>query len=294
MIKLTPKMLRGLIRESLGTNYPGASLSDPYAARPPSGIERCLNCGHAAWMHDEPGEPVKRDPTPEEAAQGFEYGLDDVWMCRCGMRCKGLRLPMGESRRALAEARPPMTGRGWGGEFHRDAVEYPEKKEGSISKGKEAMEADVQEEIDEMRDSPEFQDLDAFMAFKLDDEEFTYNFIELQALARNVASRRVGRRVEGADKRDLDQVRTTLEGEMGFKYVPRERMKQVRGATSNPNGTSPYAGMGGGGSGFGNNEFRGGGGFTSFGGGPGAIGGGYEWDPNDPKNLGMGAKRRKK
>ena len=209
-----------------------------------------------------------------------------------------IRQTIAESRgrpdfKTMNEARPPTSGRGWNGEYHRDDVEFPEERKGSIALGKAGMESAVQEEIDELRAAPEFTDLDAFMAFKLDNEEFSYNFVELQALARNVASRRVGHAVNGADQRDIDQVRKTLENEVGFKYVPREPVKQVRGATSNPNGTSPYAGMGGGGSGFASNTFRGAGEFTSFGGGPGAIGGGYEWDANDPKNLGMGAKKRR-
>jgi len=164
---------------------------------------------------------------------------------------------------------------------------------GSVAKGLVGMESAIAEEIDELRSSPEFRDLDSFISYKLDNDEVTYNFIELQALARNMASKRVGRKVDGADKLDIDGVRNDLEKEMGFKYIPREPIKQVRGTSSPAHGTSPFAGMGGGGSGFGTDFGTPHvGGFTGFGGGPGAIGGKYDWDPNDPKNLGMGAKKR--
>ena len=178
--------------------------------------------------------------------------------------------------------------------WERDPLAYdkPEKGEGSREKGQAATISDIEDDIDAMRAAPEFKDVDAFMAMKLDDEDFVYNFMELQALARNAAARRTGdRRVAVASKSDIDAVRKTLEDELGFKYVPREPARDVRGATSNSHGTHPFAGSGGGGSGF-SSDREGGGGFTSFGGGPGAVGGGYAWDPNDKKNLSMGSRRR--
>lgn len=173
-----------------------------------------------------------------------------------------------------------------------DAYDRPEKGEGSLAAGREAAISEIEDEINAMRQSPDFADVDAFMAMKLDSDDFTYDFKELQALARNAAQRRArGRPVTVANKHDITDIRKALEDDMGFKFVPREPPKDVRGSSSNSHGTHPFAGMGGGGSGF-SSDREGGGGFTSFGGGPGAVGGGYAWDPNDRKNLSMGARRR--
>lgn len=167
-----------------------------------------------------------------------------------------------------------------------------EPMKGSIAKGHESQENETHEEIEELRTTPEFKDVDSFSAMKLDNDEFSYNFTELQALARNAAAKRTGNKgVTMPSQQDIASVRAALEGAMGFKYVPRPPVKDVRGARSNAHGTHPFAGSGGGGSGFGSD--RGGGTFTSFGGGPGAVGGDYEWKADDPKNLGMGAKRKK-
>lgn len=156
----------------------------------------------------------------------------------------------------------------------------------------EAIEDELEEQIEEMQGMPEFKTVDAFIEMKLDNDDLAYSFIELQALARNTSKSRLkDKRVTEASPEDISAVRNTLEKEMGFKYVGRQPVKQTRGFKSNSHGTSPWAGTGGGGSGFGS-DFHGST-FTSFGGGPGAIGGGYKWDANDPKNLGMGAKRKK-
>lgn len=77
---------------------------------------------------------------------------------------------------------------------------------------------------------------------------------------------------------------------IGLKFVPREPVKFVRGSMSSAHGSHPFAGSGGGGSGF--SSDRSGPGFTSYGGGPGAVGGGYEWRADDPRNLSMGSKRK--
>jgi curved DNA-binding protein CbpA len=167
-----------------------------------------------------------------------------------------------------------------------------EPSSGSVKAGHEAQENETQDEIEELRHTPEFRDTDAFVAMKLDNDEFSYTFVELQALARNATAQRTGNRdVTVPSQTDVTRVRATLEGEIGFKYVPRQPIKDVRGARSNAHGTHPFAGSGGGGSGFGS-DFNGGT-FTSFGGGPGAVGGGYEWKADDPRNLGMSAKRKK-
>ena len=158
---------------------------------------------------------------------------------------------------------------------------------------KEALEKNVDDEVEELRTLPEYADVDSFATFKLENDDYEFSVVELHALARNITqSRMKGKRhIETASPSDVAAVRQTLEKEMGFKYVVRSNLKQTRGFTSPAHGTNRWAGMGGGGSGFGS-DF-GGSTFTSFGGGPGAMGGGYDWDANDPKNLGMGAKKKR-
>lgn len=159
---------------------------------------------------------------------------------------------------------------------------------GSVERASTARQEELDDQIEELRDMPEFSDLNEFMNSKLDDDDLSFNFIELQALARNAASDRIGKRVEQASQSDTQKVRHELET-VGFKFINREPPRNVRGATSNPNGTSPFAGMAGG-TGIGSDMS--GPSFASFGGGPGAIGAGVPWDANDSKNLRMSPKRR--
>lgn len=155
---------------------------------------------------------------------------------------------------------------------------------------REVMEPELEEQVEELRLDPAFQSIDEFMAYKIDDEDYDYNYIELQALGRNLTAQRTGRDdVVVAAKVDLDEVKLALH-EMGFKFIGRQPIRQGRGFLKGAHGTHPYAGSGAGGSGFGS-DFSGPTG-TSFGGGPGAIGGGYKWDKNDPRNLGMGSKKK--
>lgn len=127
------------------------------------------------------------------------------------------------------------------------------------------------------------------MNFKMENEEYEFTTVELQALAKNIASARLGYDVDRVGSTDVKQVKDELVG-FGFKFIPRGAAKATRGHKSSAHGTHPFAGAGGGGSGFGS-DF-GGGTFTSFGGGPGAMGGEYKWDKNDSKNLPMGSKRK--
>lgn len=158
---------------------------------------------------------------------------------------------------------------------------------------KEALEPDIQEQIDELRTLPEYKTVEAFIEDRLDEENYEFTFLDLQALAFNLTAKKLRlpmSQVSEPDTAIVASVKNQLI-ELGFKFVPRKVVKNVRGVSSNPHGTHPFAGSGGGGSGFGSD--RSGPSFTSFGGGPGAIGGGYKWDANDPKNLAMNAKRRK-
>jgi len=168
------------------------------------------------------------------------------------------------------------------------------KRTGSAEKAQARAAEDAEDEFEELCSYPEFQDLDAFAASKLDDEDYTYTTTEMLALARNAARKRLrNSAITNPTPQDIAHVRKVLEGEIGLKYVPREPVRNVRGATSNPHGTHPFAGSGGGGSGFGT-DFEGAWSAPGFGGGPGAMGGKSEWKPNDPKNLPMGARRKVK
>lgn len=166
-----------------------------------------------------------------------------------------------------------------------------EPRRGSAEKASGHASSELEDQIEDLRSLPEFVDIDSFMNLKLEDDDLTFSFVELQALARNAASQRLGHKVDVAGQGDIKSIRSVLEKDMGFRLIVREPVRNIRGATSNPNGTHPFAGSGGGGSGFSSSR-DGGGGFTSFGGGPGAIGSGTAWDPNDSKNLRMGARKR--
>ena len=133
---------------------------------------------------------------------------------------------------------------------------------------REVLEKDVEAQIEKLQGEPEFASVEKFIESKLDDDDYSYNFIELQALARNIdqstkMSKRL--RVGDASLKTVDVVRAQLDG-MGFKFVGRETVKKTRGFTSSVHGTSPFAGMAGG-SGIGDGGLR-------IGGGPGAMGGG--------------------
>jgi len=145
------------------------------------------------------------------------------------------------------------------------------------------------EEIAELSTMPEFQDVNSFISTKLENEEYEFTAVELQALAKNVDSSRLGYEVDRPGSTIVKQVKSDLV-DMGFNFIVRGIAKATRGHKSSAHGTHPFAGSGGGGSGFGS-DFEGGT-FTSFGGGPGAMGGGYKWNKDDPKNLPMGSKRK--
>lgn len=156
----------------------------------------------------------------------------------------------------------------------------------------ETLEDSVESEIEELRGQPEFKSITSFIEDRLESDVFEYNFMEMHALARNMTQAAIGKKykITAASTASLDEVKREL-NDMGFKFIGRQIPRKTRGFKSNPHGTHPFAGSGGGGSGFGSD--RSGTTFTSYGGGPGAVGGGYAWDPNDSRNLGMGAKKRR-
>lgn len=133
---------------------------------------------------------------------------------------------------------------------------------------REVLEGDVEAQIEELQGEPEFADLEAFVAMKLDNDETSYNFVELQALARNIDAAKIvdkKRKISSASPATTSMVRDELDG-YGLKFIGREAIKATRGFTSSTHGTSPFAGMSGG-SGIGDGGLR-------MGGGPGAMGSG--------------------
>jgi hypothetical protein len=147
--------------------------------------------------------------------------------------------------------------------------------------------------IDEMIKQPEFKDVDSFVNYKLDNEEFEFSTQELQALVHNTEKKRLGYNVSSVSSGATSNLRSILVNDYGFKFVPRAPVKFSRGGMASSHGTNPYAGMGGGGSGAGSEMSKHVGGFHGMGGGPGAMGGGYNWDKDDKRNLPMGAAKKK-
>ncbi len=151
----------------------------------------------------------------------------------------------------------------------------------------EAFEDDVEALVGE----PEFKNVETFVAAKLDNDEYSFNAVELQALARRADEEKLGHDVGLASPLTTKSIKQSLVDDFGFKFDPRQPAKHFRGGMSSSHGSHPFAGSGGGGSGFGS-DF-GGGTFTSYGGGPGAMGSGEAWEKDSKKNLRMGAGKRK-
>lgn len=140
---------------------------------------------------------------------------------------------------------------------------------------------DFNDAVEEMMKQPEMKSLESFAEFKFDNEEETFDTLELQALARNLFLQDTKGIKKGqvatAPSQYRDKVKTELAG-YGLKFVPRDKIKQVRGVTSPLNGSNRFAGNHGG-SGFEN----------SFNRTPSA---GRTFDANDKGALGMGSKKR--
>lgn len=111
---------------------------------------------------------------------------------------------------------------------------------------REVLEDDVEEQIDELREQPEFESIESFVEYKLDNEDYEYDFVELQALARNLTAKERGSKdISVATTKSLDAVKKELAA-VGFKFIGRQPVKKVRGFTSPKHGSSPFAGMAGG------------------------------------------------
>lgn len=157
---------------------------------------------------------------------------------------------------------------------------------------RETLERDVEEQIAELMSEPEYKDLDSLVEFKYDNDETEYNFMELQAVGRNMTKKKLGREhgkhVVTAGQGEVDLIKKTME-EYGIKFIGRQPVKSVRGVTSGKHGSHPFAGnSGGSGMGWGPDGPIG----FGMGGGVGAMGGGTPWRANDPRSLPMGSRRR--
>ena len=145
---------------------------------------------------------------------------------------------------------------------------------------REILEAEVEKEIEELQNDVAFQDVGSFIESKLENEEFDYSFVELQALARNEMHKSIGGKkshVASPSQSVVDRIKDELNG-MGFKFVGREPIRKGRGFTSPSHGKNPFASMSAG---------------SGMGGGPGAMGGGYKWDSSSKRDLSMGAGRKR-
>jgi hypothetical protein len=157
---------------------------------------------------------------------------------------------------------------------------------------RETLERDIEEQIEELMSEPEYKDLDTLISFKYDNDETEYNYMELQAVGRNMTKKKLGKErgdlVVTAGQNEVLLIKKTME-EYGIKFVGRQPVKNVRGVTSSKHGSNPFAGnAGGSGMGWGPDGPAG----FGMGGGVGAMGGGTPWKADDPRNLPMGSRRR--
>jgi hypothetical protein len=141
------------------------------------------------------------------------------------------------------------------------------------------------EKLKELMEMPEYENINAFVEYKIDNEEDYFTTEDLQSLSRvyDFAIRKI------SNAMPPQQLVKNIKNELisyGLKFIPREPTKHIRGALSSAHGSSPYAGFGGGGSGMSS-------GGIGMGGGPGVAGGKYSWDSkNTEKNLPMGSRRK--
>jgi len=147
-----------------------------------------------------------------------------------------------------------------------------------------------QDEVEELMLEPEYSDVETFVNYKFDDEQNSFNAVELQAISRNVDAKRTGinpRDMSAASEGTVKLIKAEIVS-YGLKYEPRKPTKHFRGSMSSGHGKHPFAGAGAGGSG------AMAGGHIGLGRGPGAVGGGERstWSSSDPRSFGMGARKK--
>lgn len=151
---------------------------------------------------------------------------------------------------------------------------------------KETLEHAIEEEVEDLTYEPEFRNIDSFVQYKIDNEEDSFSFIELQALSRSTYRQLPDvPDVALASKRHVDEIKSELMS-YGLNYVPRAPIKNVRGIQSPMHGTCRYKGNC---AGTGTNI----GGWIGIGGGKGSIGGEDAWSARDSRNLPMGSTRKR-
>jgi hypothetical protein len=167
------------------------------------------------------------------------------------------------------------------------APEQKETKKDRIQRGasigdyREVEERHFEESIEDLMNSPEFDSVEAFIEYKLDDENYEVTAKELQALTRKLDLDERG--IVGAlpPATLVSRIKTELT-DLGFTFVAREKVKDFRGSFSAAHGKNRFAGMGGGGSGVSN-------GGIGLGSGPGVVANsGRTIDANDPSSLDYG------
>lgn len=194
----------------------------------------------------------------------------------------------------LSESRRE-TGKPWRGEVSIEQEKELEKADGNkrIKRGggightADLATHQFDSKVSQIRKFPEYETIDDFVEYKVDEEEDSFTTQDLLALALNVDYTERGiENVTSPPGDVVKRVKAALTDEWGFKFRPREPTKHFRGAMSNAHGASVWANQGGGGSGFSS-------GGLGHGGGPGVVGGGGKWNSSDSRNLPMGPRRKK-
>lgn len=151
---------------------------------------------------------------------------------------------------------------------------------------KEALSNEDQKEVLELMKQPEFDDVISFAESKIDNDETTYTFVEMNALAFKEYARATGitpRSLSTVPKEYIDRIKAQL-AEFELTLQPRATSTNVRGFTAPKHGSNRYAGNAGG---SGTNT----GGWIGIGGGQGAMGGKYTYNSSDKRSLPFGSRR---
>lgn len=153
----------------------------------------------------------------------------------------------------------------------------------------------LEDRIQLAMEDDENQSIDARVDYAIENDDYDFTTADVQAIARNTTT------IIDRDPEELKYMREFAElvrsirqrlVAAGLKFVERPRVDiSRRGPRAGVHGRHPFANSGGGGSGMGTGP-DGAAGF-GFGGGPGAIGSKTVWNPDDPKNLPMGTKKRR-
>ena len=139
------------------------------------------------------------------------------------------------------------------------------------------VEWDLEEQLAEIIDEPEYATPEAFTAWARDTEITSFDTIILQAIARNIA---------GAPAPGQEVVKSVKQKliDAGLAYEPRGAVPRGIRTDKHSRGTLRYDGWA-----AGSGLFHG---LPGIGTGQGAIGGSKQYNPSTPGTLPMGSKRR--